>query len=362
MRTSMKKKKAHLQYNTWIIGTSVFIMSMLTFFAALVIIVDPLFHYHAPLPGLSYPLFNDRYQNDGISRNFIYDGIITGTSMTQNFKTSEAEVLWGGTFIKVCFPGGHYKEINENLMRAYAAKKDIKYVIRCLDSSYIVEDKDTYREDFNYPTYLTNNNPFDDVNYLFSKNFLSKVVDIFKNTFSNIPSTTFDEFGNWSSSATYGATQVLHGATYTPAQATGAQLTAEERDLIINNIQQNVTTLAAEHPETTFYLYFPPYSIVSWSSRSQLSQVDWFIEAEKVAIEELLKHPNIKLYSFNSNYELICNLDNYKDENHYGEWVNSQILKWMYNEEYLLTPDNYETYLSEIRTFYNNYDYESLYK
>lgn len=70
--------------------------------------------------------------------------------------------------------------------------------------------------------------------------------------------------------------------------------------------------------------------------------------------------PNIKLYSFSSNFELTCNLDNYRDINHYGGWINSYILECMKNDEYLLTKDNYKEYLEDIRNFYGSYDYSSL--
>lgn len=90
--------------------------------------------------------------------------------------------------------------------------------------------------------------------------------------------------------------------------------------------------------------------------------MDQHIEAEQLAIEELLQFSNIKLYSFSDNFELTCDLDNYKDYMHYGEWVNSQILKWMEKEEYLLTRDNYMDYLERIRKFYHSYDYASLHE
>lgn len=42
-------------------------------------------------------------------RNFEYDAIIIGTSMTENFKTSEADALFAASFIKVPFSGGIIK-------------------------------------------------------------------------------------------------------------------------------------------------------------------------------------------------------------------------------------------------------------
>ncbi|HIZ47932.1 MAG TPA: hypothetical protein H9810_04340, partial [Candidatus Gemmiger excrementavium] len=70
--------------------------------------------------------------------------------------------------------------------------------------------------------------------------------------------------------------------------------------------------------------------------------------------------PNIRLYSFNANFDLICDLDNYKDYEHYGEWINSWMLEQMAADNYRLTEDNYQSYLKEVRDFYTTYDYPAL--
>lgn len=132
--------------------------------------------------------------------------------------------------------------------------------------------------------------------------------------------------------------------------------------MVTENIRQNVTALADEHPETTFYIFFPPYSICYWDMTNNDGTLNKIISAERLAIKELLKCPNIKLYSFCNNFELVCNLDNYKDYVHYGEWINSQILEWIHEGEYLLTEDNYIEYIKTKRKFYNSYDYHSLHE
>ena len=81
---------------------------------------------------------------------------------------------------------------------------------------------------------------------------------------------------------------------------------------------------------------------------------------ERISIEELLQYPNIRLYSFSDDFEIICDLDNYKDYLHYGEWINSRMLEQMKEEKHLLTKDNYQDYLQTIQTFYTSYDYASL--
>ena len=355
-------EKLHNPFKKWLILTVSAAFFLLLIPAVFIIVVDPVFHYHAPIKGLSYPLFNDRYQNDGIARHFTYEGIITGTSMTQNFKTSEAEKLFDASFVKLCFPGGHFKEINDNLKRAYTSGNEIKYVIRCLDETYFVEDKDTSHEEYDYPEYLTNDNPFDDVNYMFNKFMFSKVADVFRMTKSGEASTSFDEFGNWAKNASYGKDTVLADSVYHAPSGASEGLSSLEEEMIRENITQNVTELIGAHPETTFYLYFPPYSIAYWSDLYQNGEMEKSLEAEEIVIEELLKYNNVRLFSFHENTDLTCNLDHYKDKTHYSDLISSDILRWMADGEYEITKENAEEYLHNIRSFYTSYDYESLYR
>lgn len=349
-------------YIIWIIGTITLTIVAFCLFAVPTIYIDPLFHYHDPLTNYEYPLNNERYQNDGIMRNFNYNSIITGTSMAENFKKTEADILFDANFIKVPFSGGRYKEISDNIRQAYRAGKDIKYVISSLDYSVLVLEKDAYREGTEYPVYLYNNNIFDDVNYVLNKAILfDQTRNVIKYTQTGNETTNFDEYVNWSSGYEYGAESVL--STYTLVNKVDAppkMLSEEEHVMVVENIQQNITDLADDHPETMFYLFFPPYSICYWDALKNNGQVDWRIDAEQAAIEEIVKHPNIKLFSFCNNFELVCNLNNYKDQAHYGEWVNSWILEWMSDDQYLLTEHNYQEYIREIREFYNSYDYSLL--
>lgn len=351
------------RYKIWVIGTLLLVVLSLIAVASVTVYIDPFFHYHAPLKKYEYLINDERYQNDGITRNFDYDAIITGTSMTENFKKSEADKIFSTDFIKVPFSGGSYKEMNNNLTRAYNSGHEIKYIIRCLDYTHLIADKDAMREDIDYPKYLYNDNPFDDTSYILNKSVLfNRTLDVVSYTNNGSKTTSFDDYANWNSSYTFGAETVL--STYTLGEKANekAVLSKEEEDMVVGNIRQNVTELAELHPETTFYLFFPPYSICYWDNLNNTNEIDKRIDAEEIAIRELLKYPNIRLYSFCDNYELVCNLDNYKDQAHYGEWVNSWMLEWMYNREHQLSKDNYKKYIENIREFYNSYDYASLHQ
>lgn len=348
----------------WVISTITIVIAILVLCAFVMIYIDPAFHYHAPLEKIKYPLEQERYLNDGIVRNFEYDSIITGTSMTENFKTSEADKIFDADFVKVPFAGSYYKEVADNLRRAYGSGKNIRYVIQSLDYSAPIWDKDTYRSKFDYPTYLYNDNLIDDVNYVLNKDMLLRAgLDILHTvTSADSGAYSFDDYVNWNDHFDFGSEAVLKSYTLEKKANVERVFTQDERDMILENIRQNITSLAQEHLETTFYLFIPPYSICFWDILNNDGELDWYIDEEKVVIQEILCHSNIKLYSFRNNFEIICDLDNYKDETHYGEWINSQILEWMADGDYLLTKDNYLEYIETIREFYNSYDYASIHK
>lgn len=59
----------------WSILTLGILVFSLVVLGGLTAVIDPFFHYHAPLEGLAYPLTDpyERYQNDGIVRHFDYE-------------------------------------------------------------------------------------------------------------------------------------------------------------------------------------------------------------------------------------------------------------------------------------------------
>lgn len=333
----------------------------------LVIVIDPFFHYHKPLSNIYYKLSGayERYQNDGILRHFDYDAIITGTSMTENFKSSEVKALFGGEPVKVPFSGGSYKEINSNIAKAYKYEHDIDYVIRSLDMTHLNENPNVMRTDLGtYPEYLYNDNLFDDAFYIINKDTLKLSLQNIKESFKRKSGgyTNFDEYANWNNDFEFGEVAVNNKYIYYHQSAVINRLSKKEIKIIIQNVEQNVVELAKEHPETTFYYFFPPYSIAYWKELYTKGEIDSCIEAEKIAIEIILQIPNIKLYSFNLMSDITTDLNNYKDPTHYGEWINSKILVWMKNDIGLLTKDNYNEYLRQEYEFYNNYDYDSVFK
>lgn len=313
MKTGKRKNTAI----KWIIGILAAAAAAVLIFILSIFAIDPMFHYHAPLKFLSYPLVNERYQNNGIVRHFDYDSVITGTSMTENFKTSEAQKLFGSDFIKVAFSGGGYTEIGDNLKAAYDSGHDIKYVIWGLDYDKMIYGKNyRYTEKGDFPDYLYNDSSLDDIKYFFDPVVVKLAGSVVKSTVTGRAATSFDVYENWSAGYEYG------------------------RDEVIKSCELNASA----------------------SKMQQLTDADRAVVTENLITKELLKYDNVRLYSFRGNSELICNLDNYKDAKHYGEWVNSQMLQWMKNDEYRITEENLAEYEKNADDLIKSYDYDQLFK
>ncbi len=351
-------EKGNGGFGKWVTITLVAALIVLALIIALVAGVDPLFHYHAPLDGLAYPLEDERYINDGILRHFDYDAVIVGNSMTENFKTSEADSLFGANFAKVPIAGAYYKEVNDELARAFDYNNGIKYVIRALDLHCLCYDKDEYTPGYDIPDYLYDDNIFNDVSYVLNKEMILKALNVLEYTAEGNETTSFDEYASWETEG--GAEVVLGKYQIIGRMDTQRALTDAERETAAANITQNVTALAAAHPETTFLYYFPPVSIAYWDEVSAAGELEMRLEAIELAAEMMLEYPNIRIFMFTNDFDTVINLDYYRDQLHYSSDISSLLLEYMANGDYLVTEDDLDTLMSEARDFYLNYDYEAL--
>lgn len=327
---------------------------------AAVWIIDPYFHFHKPFSFVSYRLYDERYTNDGISRHFDFDTIITGTSMAQNFKPSEADRLLGVKSVKETFSGAGFKELSDNLERALKRRDALKTVIWSVDFNAIMRDKD-YDIYGGYPEYLYDDNLFNDMCYIFNKTiWYEGVLPNLMMTLRGQESTAMDAYSAWDKEM--GLEHVLAGYDRWEERAEMVPgLSDAEKEMVTENIMENMVALFKQYPDTTFYLFYTPYSICWWDYMNQEGLMCRQFEAEQITTELLLQCPNVRLYNFNDRYDIITDFDNYRDKEHYGAHINSQILEWLAKGEGLVTADNYMERLEQERDFYLNYDYEEIF-
>lgn len=330
----------------------------------LMFIIDPYFHYHVPIRGLNYSFSKEAYINDGITKNFNYNAMITGSSMTLGFDIKEANKVFDKEFIRISYQGEGFKKINDNLKVALESNPYLTFVIRAVDPLWFISSEDWlgYEE---YPEYLYDDNILNDVNYLYNKEIIvGEVLPQIIDSINKVPADHMDNYG-MGDKYSGGKQAVLERYDRSEKQemVVDEVETKEYFSMLDRNLEKNLLSTIKENPNITFYLFFPPYSICWWDSVNQYGQavLERRIDLEKYAIEKVLPYRNVKLFSFNNNYDLICNLDNYVDEAHYIDEITSQILLWMKQGDFEITQDNYEQYIEEIREFYCYYDYDSIF-
>ena len=352
-----------MSFKKWVVCFVSLFAAALVLLGSVTVVIDPFFHYHAPLPFLQYDIFYQRYQNDGVIKHFDYDAVITGNSLCENFKSSELDALFGTHSIKVPFSGASSKELDLNDRAAIKANSDIRLIVMDIDCDNLISDKDMMSYDADdYPSFLYDNDPFNDVKYLFNKSIFKTSLDTVSYTLAGNKTTSFDDYSFWDTpDQPYGRDLIL--ATYSRPDAAGETLhmTAADAELVTGNITQNILETARANPQIEFYLFFPPFSVYYWDKQQRLGTLERQLEAQQLAVELMLECDNIHLFSFMDEFGLVTDFDRYKDYIHYDSRVNSWMLECMVSDEHRLTRDNYRDYFTRIYGFYTAYDYDALF-
>ena len=346
----------------WLTVFLIIIITGILISAVSIIIIDPYFHFHAPLSSVAYTYdrTDERYVNNGIVKNFDYDAIITGTSHTENFKVSEFNNLFNCNAVKVPLEAAEFKEISEQMSVAINHNNNLNMILYGITYEDLLNDKDAVKYE-DYPTYLYDENIYNDYKYIFSGSTFKRAGKYVILTLTDYQATNFDDYGFFKKGAECSKEIVLSAYERPENKIPVKSLNEEERNRVIDNINQNIVDNIESNKDITFCLFLSPHSIVWWDEISQNGETLKYLEAEEILINSLLEFDNVKLYSFFNDYDLICNLDNYKDKVHYSDDVYPQILQWIKNDEYLLTKENVDEYLTQESQFYLNYNYDEIF-
>ena len=119
---------------------------------------------------------------------------------------------------------------------------------------------------------------------------------------------------------------------------------------VLTRCRDLLAEMAEAHPETQFYFFLPPYSMLWWDNVCRSGQGEEYLYARRAAMERLCAFDNVRLYDFQGEEEIVLNLDNYMDPIHFSADVNRWIAleAQSENSEYLVTPDNGEEKLARV--------------
>ena len=341
----------------WLKITGMLIGAGMIGIAALVMTVDPFFHYHAPIEGFPYQIDNQLSQNPGMAKHLEYDSVMLGSSMTVNFESDWFLEDLDLNLVKLCYNGAYPKDISNIMEQIDAGKKTPKHIFIGVDlASYTGGIEETK---YPIPEYLYNESLFDDVNYWYNKGVLLDYI--VKPVVENEPTPLSSVYASEESlKDCYSRDYVL--SHYVIPEKNDAYF---PEDMFIEglekNLRANILPVIENHPETEFTLFFPPYSILYWYEYVQNNQMDAVMYEYGYFMEKLLAYDNVELFFFPAEERIVTDLDLYADTGHYKQEINRYMTKCFCDGTDRITKENYKEKLLEMKTLIDNYDYEALF-
>lgn len=322
-------------------------VSLLLLCMGLVILFDPFYQYHKPLPGLKAVLADKEYQCIGTLKTFDYDSLIVGSSVSENYNNHWFDEGFDCTSIKAIRSYGATADLCYLLDVAFA-HQDIQYVFYNLDPSALSADPVPTYESTGCPMYLYDDNHFNDIEYLLNKDVLfEKIPYMLANSFIG----DYDEglSYNWAQWKSFSEDMLLSQYIRRPSIQE-----MKPADYYQHNLDANLALLTEQitsHPETDFKIFIPPYSMLWWDSMHRTGETETYLYNMEHAMEELLTYDNVELYFFLNDREIVTNLNNYMDLLHFSQDINKYIYECLVADNHRITADNYKDVIADTRTF-----------
>lgn len=296
---------------------------------ALVVAIDPFqiyrlaTHYMPPIDNTTQV-----YANAGIVRNYDYDSVIVGSSVTENFRPSYMDEQLGGRFIKLSTSAG--TAYNHALLLNLAFDTHaLRRVVYSLDVYSYIDAMDKTGSDV--PLYLYDHNVFNDASYWLNRSVLASFLPRCLRAWGQQQDDSIrDSMYCWAGRDDYGLI-ALYTASFTPPQQVLAP------DHYIARAQANLEThmlpFIKAHPDTQFDIYFPPYSAAEWSSMQSRGTLEAMLALRGLCYDTLSGYPNVTVYDFSAREDWVLHIDNYKDTLHFGQWINDAITRCIAQQE-----------------------------
>lgn len=331
----MNVKSKHIK--RWALTTLIASLAVMFACALTVYLVDPFQVYRKATRYVPYIEYTTQaYSNAGIVRNYEYDSAVVGTSMTENFRASQFDDLFGGQFVKLCSSGGTAYN-HALLMRVAFETHEIQRIVYGLDPYSFIADPDTPVSEL--PEYLYDTNPFNDVYYLLNRDVL---LDRLKELYDYSKVTPYwpgddqrDDMYAWGDRCTFREDQVLQFINFEMEPVAMKPYNFGE-DNARANLETNLISIITAHPETEFLIFFPPYSVMEWYNMYLYGNLDFVLYLKEVCTEALLELDNVKIYDFTAREEWVCDLNNYKDTSHYSPEISEAIAQAIADDENLV--------------------------
>ena len=339
--------------------TIAYTLVILLVIASIIVVIDPFSHFHMPWFGMGPVATDERAALVGIAKNDTYECALVGSSMSENFVDSWFEDgYFGSSAVKFCLQGAHFDDY-EIILDEVIKHPELKTVVFGLDNYILTDNPD--KQEVTIPEYLSNDSIFDDSHYVWNKSAFTEFLPKFI-IGNKLEHGSDDNAYVWENLFPYGKAAAV--ASYSAFRPEGPK-DREVYDTYFENADlflSKFTKYIEARPDVKFYVYAPPYSILFWD----YSLLNGRLEAEICLLErvysKLLDYDNVELYYFQDDFDVITNLDNYRDYSHYKQAINYYMYTRMKSGSERITKEDYYDTLLHMFEYAMTYDYDSIFE
>lgn len=348
----MLKKKSALKWLAILIAAMMLLVALITY------LFDPFFQYHEPYFGLERVFNNRDYQMAGAVKNLSYDSVLVGSSVAENFDSSFLDEKYNCNTLKIIRSTGSVADLLYYLEIAHE-KQELKNVFWCMDIFALTASMDVTVASDKALKYLHTNTILDDATYLFNKDVLFKEIPLYV-AYSVMGVNTGGQAYDWSADKEFSAAKAM--SVYEKPDEVLPEFPHEEQLALLGQNLDRVVEEIETHPDTEYIIMFPPYSMMWWDCGYVNGMGELYLQVLDAALPALVACDNVKLYFFQAERDIICNLDNYMDMLHYSPVINQYMLDKVVEDSNRVTEENVEQVLEEMQETYQFIIEEGIYQ
>ena len=327
--------KKNLTSAQWLRRFLALALAVLAVLAAAVYIIDPYYNYRA---------YDHKYKLDkifsvpGVVKNYDYDAIVIGSSMTQNFDMDSFRQELGQNPIKATLGGITGKEISALFKLAQDSGHAQTYYI-CIDTSVLSSDSQEQR----FPDYLMDFSLLNDYKYFWGYEAWMRFIPLNLGLLAadrlgiELPqrfneARSIDLMGDWAYRYEFSADRVLN--IYWESD-NGAAINVDMAGIsenALDNCDVFVDSLDLSRGDIVFF--FPPYSSLLWYKMEKEGSLESTMELKRHFMELVDGYDNVRVFDFQG-AEFTSDLDNYMDLSHYSPEINDFMVSCFAGGEYL---------------------------
>jgi hypothetical protein len=319
--------------------------------ALLTYAVDPLQLFRPSR--LAFYSDDTRVQNAGLIRSQSFDTAFMGTSLAIHFRQSDIDRALGVHSLKLAMTGSNSRQ--QGFVLEQAIGRGARRVIWAMDDFIFIDAADIESDPY-LSVDLYRGTAKGIASYLFSAAMAKESLFALLRSVPPLrpPLTRAAPFlpvkfalpdiddiyalpRDFDVARDYNAKKTLAAFTYI-TNPTRSRFLGEgyNYEAMVRHFEQDAVGLIARHPDVTFDIYFPPYSILQFVAMREASPETLKIVTDLTAAiaRRLTQLPNVRLHDFRAIKEVTHDLDNYGDVIHHSPVVDAMVLRWLANGTY----------------------------